>query len=102
MMQGVGGGAVQSADALLRHAENSYKQNLEMAPAPDSTLGTGQLIWDRLTGWLRNVSNPVTKAHAMKTRGERSNIELDRSDGGITVRRVLSGLESSRPHPWLD
>jgi UDP-2,3-diacylglucosamine pyrophosphatase LpxH len=66
MMQGVGGGAVQSADALLRHAENSYKQNLAMVPAPDSTLGTGQLIWDRLTGWLRNVSTAEALRRALK------------------------------------
>lgn len=66
LMQGISGGGAYSADDLLMHAEKTYKSNAPAAAAPEGTLGTAQLIWDRLTGWLRNVSEAEALRRALK------------------------------------
>jgi UDP-2,3-diacylglucosamine pyrophosphatase LpxH len=66
LMEGISGGATQSADELLRNAERTYKSSAPAAAAPEATLGTGQLVWDRLTGWLRNVSEAEALRRALK------------------------------------
>jgi UDP-2,3-diacylglucosamine pyrophosphatase LpxH len=66
LMQGISGGGARSADELLRQVEKTYKSNLPAAATPEGTLGTGQLIWDRLTGWLRNVSEAEALRRALK------------------------------------
>ncbi|HYD60505.1 MAG TPA: metallophosphoesterase [Noviherbaspirillum sp.] len=53
-----------SADAMLMAAEENYQR---LTPgADDGTLGTGQLIWERLTGWLTGVSKEEALRRALQ------------------------------------
>jgi hypothetical protein len=65
LMQGISGGT-QSTDDLLRQAERTHKTGIPSGTPAEGTLGTGQLIWDRLTGWLRNVSEVEALRRALK------------------------------------
>jgi UDP-2,3-diacylglucosamine pyrophosphatase LpxH len=58
MKQGMGAGV----DDMLLAAEENFSKPRTPAAQADGTLGTGQLIWDRLTGWLTGVS----KAEALR------------------------------------
>jgi UDP-2,3-diacylglucosamine pyrophosphatase LpxH len=50
------GGSRPTADALLLAAEKEYKTGSAVTDPHDETLGTGQYLWDRLTGWFTGVS----------------------------------------------
>jgi len=59
LMEGVrrgAGGNLPTADALLLAAEKEYKTGSAATDPHDETLGYGQLVWDRLTGWLTGTS----------------------------------------------
>lgn len=62
------GGASGSAegDAMLLEAERTYAERAREPLAPDGTLGTGGLIWDRLTGWIRGVGRDEALRRALK------------------------------------
>jgi len=61
------GGAQQNADDLLLQAERNLGAGAApTAAGPDGRLGTAQLIFDRLTGWLRNVSEAEALRRALK------------------------------------
>jgi len=66
VMQAISGGGMQSSDDLLLQAERTYKTDMPPPMPPEGTLSTGQLIWDRLTGWLRNVSEVEALRRALK------------------------------------
>jgi UDP-2,3-diacylglucosamine pyrophosphatase LpxH len=66
LLQGISPGGTQSADEMLLEAERTYKSDGPTSVPPDGTLGSGQLIWDRLTGWLRGVSEAEALRRALK------------------------------------
>jgi UDP-2,3-diacylglucosamine pyrophosphatase LpxH len=56
--------APPSVDAMMMAAEENYLRGL---PATDTgTLGTGQLIWERLTGWVTGVSKEEALRRALQ------------------------------------
>lgn len=54
----------RAADDMLLAAEGQLA-GAPMAPPGDGTLGTGQLIWDRLTGWIRGIDKPEALRRAL-------------------------------------
>jgi hypothetical protein len=54
------------ADDMLLSAEESFKNSDIYGPKADSTLGTPQLIWDSLTGWITGVGKDEALRRAMK------------------------------------
>jgi UDP-2,3-diacylglucosamine pyrophosphatase LpxH len=93
LRQGINGGDVQSADDLLLHVEKTYRLNGPAAATPENTLGTGQLIWDRLIGWLRNVSEAEALRRALKDwLAEDKTFEL--GDRDQTFRAVTANIGS--------
>jgi UDP-2,3-diacylglucosamine pyrophosphatase LpxH len=67
LAQGVkSAGAASSEDAMLLEAERAVRTDRADAAAPDQTLGTGQLIWDRLTGWITGVGRDEALRRALQ------------------------------------
>ena len=54
-----------SDDMLLAAERNFGAQGTRVAPA-DSTLGTGQVIWDHLTGWITGVGQDEALRRALQ------------------------------------
>ena len=61
LVQGVG----QGVDDMFRTAERNFNKPRVTATQTDGTLGTSQLIWDRLTGWLTGVSKTEALRRAL-------------------------------------
>jgi len=59
-------GAASSEDAMLLQAERTLRTKGTEAAVPDQTLGTPQLIWDRLTGWITGVGRNEALRRALK------------------------------------
>ncbi|MEC4748878.1 metallophosphoesterase [Methylomicrobium sp. Wu6] len=55
----------RSADDMLLNAEEHFNSKEAFAAEADSTLGTPQLIWDRLTGWITGVGKDEALRRAM-------------------------------------
>ena len=56
----------QTVDELLLAAEKSYKnKHIEDTP-PEDMLGGGELLWDKLTGWITNVGEDEALRKALK------------------------------------
>ncbi len=51
-----GGGESDLADQMFEAAEEGYEGFSPVEEPRDDTLGAGQYIWDRLTGWLRGLT----------------------------------------------
>lgn len=60
------GSSIPTADAMLLEAEKGYKTGSATTDPLDETLGTGQYIWDRLTGWFTSVSKAEALRRALK------------------------------------
>lgn len=75
--------ASASSETLVRDMLLEAERSLsEGAPAsPDATLGLGQLLVDRLTGWMRGIDKPEALRRALLDwlRGDRT-FELDERD----------------------
>jgi UDP-2,3-diacylglucosamine pyrophosphatase LpxH len=56
----------QSVDAMLLQAEQNLVTPNAQLFEQDGQLGTGQLILDRLTGWIRNIPKEEALRRAMK------------------------------------
>lgn len=56
----------QSVDDLLRVTENSFTDVQTDVPPPDDMLGTGQLLWDKLTGWYTGIGEAEALRLALK------------------------------------
>jgi len=77
-----------AADDMLLAAE----QQLSGSPAaPDGTLGTGQLIWDQLTGWLTGVDKPEALRRALQDwlRGDKTFDVADRDETFTEVMKTV-------------
>jgi UDP-2,3-diacylglucosamine pyrophosphatase LpxH len=61
-----GGAGLPTADALLLAAEKNYKTGSAATDPHSETLGTGQYLWDRLTGWFRSVSKVEALRRALQ------------------------------------
>jgi UDP-2,3-diacylglucosamine pyrophosphatase LpxH len=69
LMEGLRSGAGASrptADALLLSAERKYKTGSAVTDPHDATLGPGQYLWDRLTGWFTGISKIEALRRALK------------------------------------
>jgi hypothetical protein len=64
-LAGAATGTASDADAMLLAAERHYATRGPRTVTADETLGTGQLVWDRLTGWLRGVSKDEALRRAL-------------------------------------
>jgi hypothetical protein len=56
----------QGADQMLLAAEKTYENRGAGAPGAEETLGTGQLVWDRLTGWITGMGPDEALRRALK------------------------------------
>jgi UDP-2,3-diacylglucosamine pyrophosphatase LpxH len=84
----------QSTDDMLLAAEkNFYRYDTAMNPE-DDVLGVGQVMWDRLTGWLTGVSQDEALRRALKdwVRGDTS-FAIDNRDE--TYKEVTKSVGSS-------
>ncbi|MGR9086441.1 MAG: metallophosphoesterase [Gammaproteobacteria bacterium] len=63
---GSGASGVSRADDMLLAAEEHFSRSDAYAAPADGTLGTPQLIWDRLTGWMTGVGRDEALRRAMK------------------------------------
>jgi len=54
------------AKKILLDAEENYSDRALDSQQPPGTLGYGQLAWDRLTGWLSNVSKEEALRRALQ------------------------------------
>lgn len=63
-IKGGGGLTGQTADQMLLQAEQTFQNRGAGMQSRDETLGTGQFIWDRLTGWITGVGeDEIGRAH---------------------------------------
>jgi len=58
-------GTAVSADALLLAAEDRF-QDRALDAKSDQTLGAGQYIWDRITGWITSIGEDEALRRALK------------------------------------
>lgn len=58
--------ATADVDSLLLQAEKNLGKPLAQLAEQDGQLGTGQLILDRLTGWMRNITKDEALRRALK------------------------------------
>lgn len=80
-----------AADDMLLAAE---QQLTSPRTEPDGTLGTGQLIWDQLTGWLTGVDKPEALRRALQDwlRGDKT---FDMADHDETFTEVMKTVGPS-------
>jgi UDP-2,3-diacylglucosamine pyrophosphatase LpxH len=85
------GGGRPAAVELLYKAEQDYKTFNAEDDTPDETLGTGQYLWDRLTGWLTGVTDAEALRRALTDwlEGDKS---FDVSDRDDTCTQVLDSI----------
>jgi UDP-2,3-diacylglucosamine pyrophosphatase LpxH len=57
---------VMGSDQLLLQVEKSYQTRGTGMNGGDDTLGTGQLVWDRLTGWITGMGKDEALRRALK------------------------------------
>jgi UDP-2,3-diacylglucosamine pyrophosphatase LpxH len=81
-LSGAAAGTASDADAMLLAAERNYATRGPRAVTADETLGTGQLVWDRLTGWIRGVSKDEALRLALRDwlTGD-ATFDIDQRDG---------------------
>jgi hypothetical protein len=65
-LQRAAAGSNGAADDMLLSAEKNFAARSAHAVAADGTLGTGQVIWDRLTGWITGVGQDEALRRALK------------------------------------
>ncbi len=59
------GGGGTDARAMLLAAEQNFQNRTAATRAGDGTLGTPQLVWDRLTGWVTGVGKDEALRRAL-------------------------------------
>jgi UDP-2,3-diacylglucosamine pyrophosphatase LpxH len=92
LMEGLRSGASRpTADALLLAAEQKYKTGSAVTDPHDETLGTGQYLWDRLTGWFRGVSKVEALRRALKD-WLKDDKTFDIKDRDETCKDVLASV----------
>lgn len=86
-------GTSQNTDEMLLLAEKSFDKQGAVASPPGGTLGTGQLVWDRLTGWITGVGQDEALRRALKDwlKGDKT---FDISDQDDTYKEVTKSVGS--------
>ncbi len=80
-MRTTGTAAGRSGDDMLLAMERSKTSPTQLQPMGDAPLGVGQLIWDRLTGWVTGVTPDEALRRALQDwlKGDRT-FALDEKD----------------------
>ncbi|MGH7852104.1 MAG: metallophosphoesterase [Candidatus Binatia bacterium] len=65
-LQDSGAGGNGTSDDMLLSAEKNFDSRSTRADSTNGTLGTGQVIWDRLTGWITSVGQDEALRRALK------------------------------------
>ncbi len=84
----------RSADEMLLAAEKNFSQTGAHVADADSTLGTPQLILDRLTGWMKGVGKDEALRRALKDWLEKDK-SFDISDQDDTYKQTTAAVGSS-------
>lgn len=84
----------RSADDMLLAAEKSFRTGAQTVLTANSTLGTPQLIWDSLTGWMRGVGKDEALRRALKD-WLADDKTFDISDQDDTYKQVTAAVGSS-------
>jgi UDP-2,3-diacylglucosamine pyrophosphatase LpxH len=84
----------QDADNMLLAAEHNFDKPRTQAPSKDGTLGTAQLVWDRLTGWLTGVSKAEALRRALLDWLEKDKT-FDHNDRDDTFKQVSASVGSA-------
>jgi len=84
-------GVKSSADELLLGTEKSFHTQDTLNLPPKEMLGTGQVIWDRLTGWLRGVGKDEALRRALQDwlEGDKT---FDRENQDDTFKAVTASV----------
>jgi len=86
-------GASQSADDMLAAAEANFGKAPGTGAPGDGTLGIGGLVWDKLTGWLRGVSEAEALRRALADwLAKDKTFEVDERDD--TFKQVTAAVGS--------
>ena len=85
------GASRPTADALLLSAEKKYKTGSAVTDPHDETLGTGQYLLDRLTGWFRGVTRIEALRRALKD-WLKDDKTFDIKDRDETCKDVLASV----------
>ena len=74
-------------------AEKSFNRQGAAIGSPDGTLGSGQVIWDRLTGWMTGVGQDEALRRALKDwlEGDKT---FDIGDRDDTYKEVTNSVGS--------
>jgi UDP-2,3-diacylglucosamine pyrophosphatase LpxH len=88
---GAAGATAQGADDMLRAAEEDFNKPGTLARQPVETLGTPQLIWDRLTGWITGVGKDEALRRALKDWLE-DDKTFDIADHDDTFKQVTASV----------
>lgn len=85
-------GTADSADALLLATEERFQDRTLDAQA-DQTLGVGQYLWDRITGWITDVGEDEALRRALKDLlKDDTTFQLDNRDD--TSKEALKSIGS--------
>jgi UDP-2,3-diacylglucosamine pyrophosphatase LpxH len=84
----------QSADEMMILAEKSFNRQGGAIDPPDGTLGSGQVIWDRLTGWMTGVGQDEALRRALNDwlEGDKT---FDIGDRDETYKEVTNSVGSA-------
>lgn len=93
-MKGSGSATAASVDDLLLDTENSFQIPDTFDEPSTEMLGTGQVIWDRLTGWLRGIDKDEALRRALLDWLEGDDT-FDRNNKDDTFKDVTASIGSS-------
>jgi len=93
-MYGSGSAGAQDANDLLLAAEMGFRRRGAPAVPQNETLGTGGLIWDRLTGWITGVGKDEALRRALKD-WLASDKTFDIGDQDDTYKQVTASVGAS-------
>jgi UDP-2,3-diacylglucosamine pyrophosphatase LpxH len=84
----------ESVDEMLLKAEKNLGQPSALVAIPEESLGTGDLIWDRLTGWIRGIDKDEALRRALLDwlKGDKT---FDIEDKDDTFKDITAAVGSS-------
>ncbi len=92
-MKGNSSAEGSSADELLLAVEDTFKAKDSLSQPPVEMLGTGQVIWDRLTGWVRGIGKDEALRRALQDWLEGDDT-FDRENKDETYKHVTASVGS--------
>lgn len=84
----------ESVDDMLLAAEKNLGQPSALVASPEEALGTGELVWDRLTGWIRGIDKDEALRRALQDwlKDDKTFVIDDKDD---TYKEVTANVGSS-------